>query len=86
MKSHRVRQRCGGSLTTRNPRNDGLMTSPILPRVAYCDFVAEAKVFPELAPDPGLQGIDWSFTGDDLPTGDAGMVCVMKVIAQLSPP
>lgn len=57
-------------------------TSPIL---ACCNFISEVEELRQFALDLGFQGVDWTFTLDNLPDGPAGEAELSRVIPRLQP-
>ncbi|MDQ7781635.1 MAG: TIM barrel protein [Desulfomonilaceae bacterium] len=55
------------------------------PKLACCNFLSPANRVKEFALDHGFQGVDWSFTEDNLPRTQTEETALVKTIADLHP-
>lgn len=55
------------------------------PRLACCNFIADVNSLKEFALDNHFDGIDWSFTQDNLPSNPAEESKLVKMISGLQP-
>ena len=55
------------------------------PKLACCNFIPEITLLKEFALQHGFQGVDWSFTPENLPRSPAQESSLVKAIASLYP-
>ena len=55
------------------------------PKLACCNFIPEARLLKQFALDHGLDGVDWSFTLENLPENHEEEAALVKTIASLHP-
>ena len=55
------------------------------PKLACCNFIPEITFLKEFALQHGFQGVDWSFTPENLPRNPAQESLLVKAIANLQP-
>ena len=55
------------------------------PLLACCNFIPEVEELRQFALDLGFQGIDWTFTLDNLPDGPAGETELARALSRLYP-
>ena len=67
-------------LMTMKPRGQTMV-----PKLACCNFIAEPKELKVFAVDHRLQGIDWSFTPEDIPKTPVEESALVKTMQQLNP-
>ena len=61
------------------------ISQTILPKLACCNFISDPKELKAFALDLGFQGIDWSFTPENVPPTPAEESAMVKTIDQLHP-
>ena len=59
--------------------------TPHYPKLACCNFMSEAKDLKDLAETHRLDGVDWSFTLEQLPRTLSEEVALLKTISALRP-
>jgi sugar phosphate isomerase/epimerase len=55
------------------------------PKLACCNFIPETDQLREFALDHGFEGIDWTFTLENLPRNPAEESALVKTISKLNP-
>lgn len=55
------------------------------PRLACCNFIPKVEELRQFALELGFQGIDWTFTLDNLPDGPAGEAELARSLSRLQP-